>query len=121
MNNLMEYQDYFGTVSYSETDDILYGKVIGVNSLISYEGKSVGELKEDFHQAVDEYLALCAEEGISPEKTYKGSFNVRISPELHKSLAICSQSEGKTLNSVVEQALESYLNMWRKSPSSTVM
>ncbi len=121
MNNLMEYQDYFGTVSYSETDDILYGKVIGIHSLISYEGKSIEELKEDFHQSVDEYLALCAEEGIPPEKTYEGSLNVRISPELHKSLAIRSQTEGRTLNAVVEQALESYLNLWGKSPSSAAM
>ena len=63
-------------------DGILYGKVLGIRSLISYEGTSVKELVEDFHTAIDSYLDLCKDNGISPETPYKGSFNVRISPEL---------------------------------------
>ena len=74
MNNILEYKGYNGTVEYSADDSILFGKVIGIKSLISYEGQSVEELKADFEGAVDEYLEYCEENIIEPEKTYKGSF-----------------------------------------------
>ncbi|GHU95746.1 DNA repair protein HhH-GPD [Clostridia bacterium] len=106
MNNMMEYKGYYGTVEFSDTDDILFGKVVGIRGLISYEGDSVQSLKADFEEAIDEYLGMCAEKGEEPEKTYRGSFNVRVSPELHKRLAIYSSSHGQTLNSTVEEAIE---------------
>ena len=51
------------SVEFSESDGVLFGKVQGIRSLISYEGTSVQELLDDFHGAVDDYLALCEEEG----------------------------------------------------------
>ena len=84
MNNTISYKGYTGTVEFSETDGIFYGKVVGIRALISYEGTNAKDLIDDFHNAVDDYLIVCREEGISPEKAYKGGFNVRISPELHK-------------------------------------
>ena len=65
MNNTMEYKGYIGSVEFSEADQILYGKVQGIRSLISYEGTTVTELVEDFHSAVDDYLELCSAEGKS--------------------------------------------------------
>ena len=111
MNNLMEYKGYYGTVEFSATDNILFGKVIGVKGLISYEGNSVDSLKEDFISAVDDYLETCAESGVEPEKAYKGSFNVRVSPETHKALALYSASHGKTLNATVEEAIKRYVEV----------
>ena len=118
MNNMLEYKGYYGTVELSGTDNVLFGKVIGVNSLISYEGDSVQSLRDDFQGAVDEYLEMCAENGIEPEKTYKGSFNVRVSPELHKTLALVSASRGQTLNSAVEEAIKHYVNNGAKKTSA---
>jgi predicted HicB family RNase H-like nuclease len=109
MSNVLEYKGYCGTVEYSAADRILFGKVLGINGLISFEGESVGSLKEDFESAVDEYLEICAEKGINPEKAYQGSFNVRVPPELHKSLVIYSASHGQTLNSAVEEAIRRYV------------
>lgn len=109
MSNVMEYKGYYGTVEFSAADKVLFGKVIGVNSLISFEGDSVESLREDFEGAVDDYLAMCAEKGIAPEKAYKGSFNVRVSPELHRELALYSASHGQTLNSAVEEAIKRYV------------
>ena len=83
MKNLLEYKGYYGSVEYSREDALLYGKVLGINSLISYEGESGAELPQEFDGAVDDYLEVCAETGTEPEKTYKGSFNVRIAPQLH--------------------------------------
>ncbi len=105
MNNTFEYSGYIGTIEFSEEDALFFGKVMGIRSLISYEGKNANELISDFHSAVDDYLAVCKAEGREPEKAYKGSFNIRISPELHKQLVVCATSRQMSLNSFVENAL----------------
>lgn len=109
MNNTMEYKGYVGSVEFSEEDGLFYGKVMGIRALISYEGTTAHELIDDFHGAVEDYLALCEAEGKEPEKAYKGSFNVRISPELHKQAAIFATTHGISLNSFVENALRTSL------------
>lgn len=109
MNNTMEYKDYIGSIEFSEEDCIFYGKVQGIRALISYEGTTAQELVDDFHCAVDDYLALCKAEGKEPGKAYKGSFNVRISPQLHQQAAVYAISRQISLNSVVENAIRSYV------------
>lgn len=106
MNNTMEYKGYVGSVEFAEKDGIFYGKVMGIRSLISYEGENAKELLEDFHGAVDDYLADCAARGAEPEMAYKGSFNVRISPELHKQLVVYATAHNMSLNSYVEDTLK---------------
>ena len=109
--NTLEYKGYRGSVEYSASDEVLFGKVIGIRSLVSYEGESLSELQEDFRGAVDDYLDLCKEKGIEPEKEYKGTFNVRISPELHRTLALIAGAKNQTLNATVENALQEYVKM----------
>lgn len=110
MKNTMEYKGYVGSVEFSENDGVFFGQVMGLRSLISYEGTTAGELVEDFHGAVDAYLELCQLQGVEPERAYKGSFNVRISPELHRKAAICAAARSISLNSLVEQSLEKYVS-----------
>ena len=109
MSNTMEYKGYLGSVEFSETDGVFFGKVLGIRSLLSYEGTTAKELVEDFHGAVDDYLELCAAQGLQPEKAYKGSFTVRVSPELHRQAAIYAQTHHLTLNGVVEIALQTFV------------
>lgn len=109
MNNTMEYKGYVGSVEFSEEDCVFYGKVMGIRSLISYEGTTAKELINDFHVAVDDYLILCEEEGITPEIAYKGSFNVRISPELHKRAVMYAQAREMSLNKLVELSIRNAL------------
>ncbi|MCF0141306.1 MAG: type II toxin-antitoxin system HicB family antitoxin [Mogibacterium sp.] len=106
MNNTMEYKGYVGSIEFSEEDAIFYGKVIGIRSLISYEGENARDLVSDFHTAVDDYLTMCEAEGLAPEVAYKGSFNVRISPELHKQAVIAAISRQMSLNKFVETSIE---------------
>ena len=68
-------------------------------------------LKQDFQEAVDDYLDMCSEQGVKPEKVYRGSFNIRISPDLHRKISLYAAAKKCSLNSVVEQA---YSN-WRKN------
>lgn len=105
MNNLLSYRNYNGTVEYSKEDGCLFGKVIGIKSLLSYEGNSVKELEQDFQEVIDAYLNDCRERNIEPEQPYKGTFNVRISPELHRNIAVYAMEHGKTLNAAVEEAI----------------
>ena len=109
MKNTIEYKGYVGSVEFSENDSVFFGQIMGIRGLISYEGTTAEELINDFHGAVDDYLELCRTQGIEPERAYKGSFNVRISPELHRKAAICAASRNISLNSLVEQSLEKYV------------
>ena len=114
MSSVMEYKGYMGSVEFSEKDKVFFGKVLGIRSLISYDGTTAQELIDDFHTAVDDYLILCEEHGMEPEKAYKGSFNVRVSPELHKAAAICAAAQQISLNSFVESALKNFVMMQNK-------
>ncbi len=109
MNNTIEYKGYVGSIEFSEPDGVFFGKVQGVRSLISYEGTNAAELVADFHGAVDDYLALCAEEGTAPEVAYKGSLNVRLGGELHKRAAIYAIEHQQSLNSFIEDAVKEKL------------
>ena len=80
---------------------MFFGKVQGIRSLVSYEGTNAAELVEDFHGAVDDYLALCAEEGTAPEIAYKGSLNVRLGSDLHKRAAIYAIEHHQSRNSFI--------------------
>ena len=105
MSNALEYKGYLGTVEFSAEDNVLYGKVIGINSLISYEGDSLQNLKSDFEEAIEDYLEMCIEGNKEPEKSYKGSFNVRIDPVLHRQAASFAALSNISLNQFVESAI----------------
>ena len=113
MNDILEYKTWFATVQFSAEDEVFYGKIIGINDVVSFEGSSVAELKEAFHEAVDDYLETCKQLGKDPEKTYKGSFNVRIPSELHREAAKCAAMRNVSLNDFVRQALDYVI---RKAP-----
>ncbi|MBR1688329.1 MAG: type II toxin-antitoxin system HicB family antitoxin [Prevotella sp.] len=108
----MKYRGYTGSVEYSEEDNCLFGKVLGMNKdHITYEGTDVNTLRRDFEGAVDDYLASCAARGVAPRKPYSGSFNVRITPEIHSAIAALAQQAGITINAFVRNALEKEVKM----------
>jgi len=69
MNDVLDYKGYYATVHYSASDDVFFGKILGINDLISFDGASVNELKKSFKGAVEDYLETCMELGKEPEKT----------------------------------------------------
>ena len=84
MSNTMEYKDYIAKVEYSNEDKCFFGKLEMIEDLVTFEATNVEELETNFKTSVDEYLQTCEELGREPQKAYKGVFNVRIEPELHK-------------------------------------
>lgn len=104
--NTMTYKGYLGSVAFSEKDNVFFGKIEGINGLVNFEGESVNELTEAFHEAVDDYLAYCKDEGIEPEKSYTGVLNVRLKPAVHRQIAMLAKQAGMTINSYIKEALE---------------
>jgi predicted HicB family RNase H-like nuclease len=106
MTDVLEYMDFIGSVHYSAEDSIFFGKLEGIDDLVSFEGGSVAELEAAFREAVEDYKALCSMAGKEPEKGFKGTFNVRIRPDLHRMASRQATREGKTLNQFVQDAVE---------------
>lgn len=109
--NTLEYKGYYGSVEWSEDDMVFHGKVEGIKSLISYEGKNIDDLRNDFYESVDDYLNTCNKKGWKPEVPYKGSFNVRVSSELHRKASEKAIEQGISLNKFVQNALEVAIKM----------
>jgi|SRR6185437_14462270 len=105
MNDVMEYKGYYASVHFSAEDDVFFGKLLGIDDLVNFEGASVKELKKAFREALNDYLKTCTELGKEPNKTYKGSFNVRISTDLHKAAAIYAASNNISLNEFIKTAI----------------
>lgn len=109
MKDLLEYKEYLGSVHYSADDEIFYGKLEFICDLVSYEGKDVRSLKKAFQEAVDDYLKLCQEQKREPNLPFRGSFNVRTGSELHRKASVYAQEHNITLNTLVTEALQTYL------------
>ena len=108
--NYLEYKGFHGTVNYSNEDAVFFGKLAGINGLVTFEGSSVKELQKSFKSAIDDYIEICEHKQKPVLKSMKGSFNVRIAPELHQKAAIISLKKGLSLNQFIQKAIESALN-----------
>lgn len=105
MSNLT-YKGYTGTIVASIEDDCLHGQLLFIDDSITYEGNTVEGIKSSFEEAVDRYLAYCAETGKPANKPYSGSFNVRIGPELHRKAVKAAYDSGIKLNELVTQSIQ---------------
>lgn len=105
----MNYKGYDATVEYDDQDRLFFGRVINTRDVIAFDGESVNELEQSFHAAIDEYLQDCEAINKDPEKPYSGRFNLRISPDLHRTIAVEAERNGLSLNTYVENALETSL------------
>ncbi|MDR7372438.1 type II toxin-antitoxin system HicB family antitoxin [Flavobacterium aquidurense] len=110
MKNYLEYNGYIGTVEFSAEDKIFFGKIHGINDLVTFEGTSVTDLEKSFQDSVLDYLETCKTLNKVPDKVFKGSFNVRVSQELHQKTALLASKRGLNLNEVVKEALSYLVN-----------
>lgn len=110
MNNVLEYKGYHTRVSYVAETNSLRGIIEGISDFIDFETDTLSDVEKEFHSAVDDYLEFCKEIGKKPEKEYKGSFNIRIRPELHKLIAIAAFKANESINHTVEKAIEAYVS-----------
>ena len=109
-NNILEYKGYHTRIEFDNETFSLRGKIEGIGDLVNFSCKDITAIEKEFHAAVDDYLEFCTEVGKEPDKEYKGTFNVRIEPELHKKLATKAFQENESLNTTVEKAIRAYLS-----------
>lgn len=109
MNSIIEYKGYHTKIEFEAETETLRGKIEGINDYIDFEANTIPDIIKEFHAAVDDYLDFCVEVGKKPEKEYKGSFNVRVTPELHRKMAYIALLRGGSLNAEVEKAIEEYV------------
>lgn len=109
-NNILEYKGYHTKIEFDIETHTLRGKIEGIGDLVNFSSQSLDDIEKEFHSAVDDYLEFCKELGKEPDKEYKGTFNIRIAPKLHKKLALEAYKQDESLNAMVEKAIEEYLN-----------
>ena len=102
----MTHAGYEALVSYDEDAELFHGEIMNLRDVITFQGRSVEELKQAFVESVADYLAFCRERGKEPEKPYSGQFMVRIDPPLHKAVATAARRQGLSLNKRVAETLE---------------
>ncbi|MCX5819454.1 MAG: type II toxin-antitoxin system HicB family antitoxin [Deltaproteobacteria bacterium] len=103
---MIQYKGYMGKVEFDDVADIFHGEVIGLRDVITFQGRTVEEVKGAFRESVDDYLAFCAKRGEEPEKPFTGKFVVRIPPDLHRKVYVAAKKSGSSLNSWILQTLE---------------
>jgi predicted HicB family RNase H-like nuclease len=104
--NTMTYKGYEGLVEYDEEAELFHGEVMNLRDVITFQGRSVDELKKALEESVEDYLAFCKERGEAPEKPYSGQFVVRVEPPLHRAVVTAAKRAGVSLNKWVAATLE---------------
>lgn len=104
--NILEYKGYQGRFDYDAEADLFHGEVLHLADVVTFQGRSIDELRQALADSVEDYLEFCAEQGRAPEKPFSGRFNVRIAPELHQRIATRAAAEDKSLNQWVAEALQ---------------
>lgn len=104
--NVMTVDEFSAKIEYDPETDLFRGEILGLRGGADFYGKNPRELRAEFKKSLEVFLAVCREKGIEPRRNYSGKFNLRIPPELHERLAIVAQAEGKSINTVAQEALQ---------------
>jgi len=104
--NIMSLDEYQAKIEYDADLDVFRGEILGLRGGADFYGRTPEELRTEFRQSLQVFLEVCREKGIEPRRNYSGKFNVRITPALHERLAILAEAEGKSLNTLAQEALQ---------------
>jgi len=104
---MMKYRQYIARVEFDEEGGLFHGEVLNLRDVITFEGRTVAELRKAFRDSIDDYLEFCADRNEAPEKPYSGRFVVRVDPSLHKAIATKASLEDKSLSAWVREVLQS--------------
>ncbi len=115
----MTYRSYKGHFEYDEKADIFYGQIIGIRDVVTFQGRSIDELKLALQDSVDDYLDMCKQEDKSPDKPFSGKFSLRLNPELHSRVAQSAALTKKSINTLVTEAIKNFLAQENPTKTST--
>lgn len=106
---MLKYKDYIGHIEFDDTAEIFHGEVINIRDVITFQGKSVAELKKAFKESIDDYLAFCKKRNEQPEKPFSGKFNLRLDPDLHRQVSIAAKKSHMSLNQYIAEAIKHHV------------
>jgi predicted HicB family RNase H-like nuclease len=109
--DVLKYKDYEGSAELDMTRSVCRGKILFIDDLVTYEAASPATLQKEFEAAVDDYLETCVSLGKEPLRPFRGLFNVRVAPSLHRAAALRAAVDAVSLNDVVVRALDAFLNV----------
>lgn len=102
---MIEYKGYSGVFEYDPSIDAFHGRVVGLQDVVTFQGRSLDELRREMKESIEDYLELCREVGKDPERPYRGEFLVRTTPEVHRAAATAAEASGVSLNAWMEAAI----------------
>jgi len=103
---MMKYKGYIGRIGFDDGADLFHGEIIGIRDVITFQGKSVDEIRQALKDSIDDYLEMCKKHGKKPEKPFSGNLLLRLDSELHRRVACAADREGKSLNRWIVEALK---------------
>jgi len=106
MSSMMTYKGFAARIEYDDGDSVFTGRIAGIRDVVGFHAETVEELREAFHEAVDDYIETCAKIGKEPQKPYSGQVMFRVSPDVHRRAAIAAELAGKSLNQWAEEVLD---------------
>ena len=104
---MIEYKGYTGVFEFDPSIEAFHGRIVGLQDVVTFQGRSLDELRQEMAESVDDYLEFCGEVGKKPERPYRGEFLVRTTPELHRAATIEAEASGMSLNAWVEATITS--------------
>jgi predicted HicB family RNase H-like nuclease len=105
--NTLSYKGYTARIDFDARDDIFIGRILGVRDIISFHSETTQGLRRELEIAVNDYLADCEKQGLSPEKPANGKIMLRVPPEVHAASLIAAQASGESLNQWASKVLAS--------------
>jgi predicted HicB family RNase H-like nuclease len=108
-NDFIEYKGYSGLVHFNSEQEIFYGKIEYIRDLVNFEATEAKSIIQEFKNAVDEYLEDCITLNKTPDKPFKGSFNIRITPDLHREVGMYALQHDRSINQVVKSAIKEFI------------
>ena len=107
---MLEYKGYIAKIDFNDDDEYLHGEVINIRDIVTFKGKTSKELKREFKQSIECYIAFCKKKNKDPEKPFSGKFIVRIPPDLHRELYTSAKMHGISLNKYIAMTLENSIH-----------
>ena len=104
--NMMKYKGYAALIEFDEDDRIFVGHLAGIKDIVGFHGTTVDSLENAFHESVDSYISISEETGRAVQKPYSGKLMLRVSPDIHASVATAAQIHGKSINQWASEVLD---------------
>jgi predicted HicB family RNase H-like nuclease len=100
----LHYKEFQGSVEFE--DGRLVIRILHIDDLVTTEIDSAAQAQAAFAELVDDYVQTCVDLNKEPCKPFKGTFNVRVTPEIHRQTAMAAADNGQTMNGWIADALE---------------